>query len=489
MSEYRSKLMRVLSERGYIKTCTNAAGLDELAASGMIVGYVGFDCTAPSLHVGNLVSIMMLRILQRTGNRPIVLIGGGTSKVGDPSGKDESRKLLSNSQIAANSAGIRKSFDRFLRFGKETTDAILVDNATWLDRLRYIPFLRRYGKCFSVNRMLTFESVKRRLERQEPLSFLEFNYMILQAYDFLELNRLYDCRLQMGGSDQEGNIINGIELGRRIEGKELFGITTELLTTSSGAKMGKTASGAVWLNANLLSPYDYWQYWRNVEDADVGRFLRLFTELPLGRIRQLEDQTGDRLNKAKEILAREATKLAHGAEAARKAAQTASTVFKRRGISAALPVHYVSEKQLEDGIGILNLVVEAGLANSTSEVRRAIANNAISFNDQRVTEIGLKLDRSHFPGRGAKLSFGKKQHVIIKPKKEYQASYHIVPHHGGWIIKRDEVIAHSRTFSTQKDALAHAKRLASRGSFDLFVHSKDGRVQKSSKIGTDRSRH
>src|SRR3954466_920655 len=316
MTSYTSSLLRLLDERGYIHQLTDAGGLDALASKSVVPGYIGFDATAPSLHVGNLVSIMLLRRLQQAGHKPIVVMGGGTTKIGDPSGKDESRKLLSEETIAANIASIRKSFERFLSFGNGAIDAILVNNADWLDALDYIPFLRDVGPHFTINRMLTFDSVKLRLDREQPLTFLEFNYMILQACDFLELSRRAGCRLQVGGSDQWGNIVNGIELTRRIEGTQLYGVTTPLLTTADGAKMGKTAAGAVWLNPDMLSPYDYWQFWRNAHDRDVGRFLRLFTDLPLDEIARLEALEGSEINTAKKILADEATSLAHGSDAA-----------------------------------------------------------------------------------------------------------------------------------------------------------------------------
>src|SRR5215471_808346 len=320
MTSYRSSLLKLLDERGYIHQVTDAAALDALAAKGVIPGYIGFDATAPSLHVGNLVSIMLLRRLQQAGHKPIVLMGGGTTKVGDPSGKDESRKLLTAEEIDANIAGIRRVFERFLTFGDGPSDAIMVNNADWLDTLEYISFLREVGRHFTINRMLTFDSVKLRLDREQPLTFIEFNYMILQAYDFLELSRVAGCRLQLGGSDQWGNIVNGIELTRRIDGTEVYGVTTPLITTSDGAKMGKTAAGAVWLNPDQLSPYDYWQFWRNTEDGDVGRFLRLFTELPESEIARLEKLQGAELNEAKKVLATEASTLLHGRETAEKAA-------------------------------------------------------------------------------------------------------------------------------------------------------------------------
>src|SRR5262245_45999109 len=332
MSAYQSDFLRALAERGFIHQVSEPEALDALAAKGPVTGYIGFDCTAASLHVGSLLPIMMLYWMQQTGHRPIVLMGGGTTKVGDPSGKDESRRLLSDADIASNIASIRRIFDHFLDFGDAPNAAIMVDNATWLDRLSYIPFLRDVGRHFSINRMLTMDSVRLRLEREQPLSFLEFNYMVLQAYDFVELRRRHDCCLQMGGSDQWGNIVGGVELGRRVDDRSLFGLTTPLITTASGAKMGKTAAGAVWLNAERLAPYDYWQYWRNTEDADVGRFLRLFTDLPLPEIAALEASSGAAINDAKIALANAATALAHGAEAAAAAAETARRTFGEGGI-------------------------------------------------------------------------------------------------------------------------------------------------------------
>jgi tyrosyl-tRNA synthetase len=416
MTAYKSDFLKTLEERGYIHQCTDEAALDEAANKGTICAYIGFDCTAPSLHAGSLLGIMMLRKLQQSGHRPIVLMGGGTTKVGDPSGKDESRKLLTNEDIAANMEGIREVFSRFLTFGEGPTDAIMVNNADWLDELNYIEFLRDYGTHFTINRMLSFDSVKQRLEREHPLTFLEFNYMILQAYDFLELNRRHKCTLQMGGSDQWGNIINGIELGRRVDGAELYGLTTALLTTSSGAKMGKTAAGAVWLNADMLTPYDYWQYWRNTEDADVGRFLRLFTELPLDEIARLEKLEGAELNEAKKTLATEATRLAHGDEMATSAAETARQTFEQGTMAEGLPTHMVSAADLKDGIGILTLLVNAGLAASNGEARRAISNSAISLNDTKVTDPRYEVTESDLMEGALKVSFGKKCHVIVKPE-------------------------------------------------------------------------
>src|SRR3954468_11638636 len=367
MTEYRSALLRLLDERGYIHQVTDAAALDALASKEIVSAYVGFDATAPSLHVGNLVSIMMLRRLQQSGHRPIVLMGGGTTKVGDPSGKDESRQLLSNDDIDANIASIRKVFERFLVFGDGPTDAIMVNNAEWLDRLEYIQFLREVGRHFTINRMLTFDSVRLRLDREQPLTFLEFNYMILQAYDFLELARRTGCRLQMGGSDQWGNIVNGIELTRRADGTELYGVTTPLITTADGAKMGKTAQGAVWLDEKLLSPYDYWQFWRNTQDGDVGRFLKLFTDLSLEDVGKLESLEGADINQAKVVLATEATALLHGREAALAAEATARETFEGGGAGEDLPT-----LSLGDGVNIAHALTALGFTPSNKEAKRKI---------------------------------------------------------------------------------------------------------------------
>ena len=416
MSAYKSDFLNTLAERGYIHQCTDEDALDDAAVNGTVSAYIGFDCTAPSLHAGSLLGIMMLRKLQQTGHKPIVLMGGGTTKVGDPSGKDESRQLLTDEDIASNMSGIRDVFARFLTFGDGPTDAIMVNNADWLEGLNYIDFLRDYGRHFTVNRMLSFDSVKMRLEREQPLTFLEFNYMILQAYDFLELHRRYKCTLQMGGSDQWGNIVNGIELSRRVDSAELYGLTTALLTTSSGAKMGKTAAGAVWLNADMLSTYDYWQYWRNTEDADVGRFLKLFTELPLDEIAKLEKLEGAELNEAKKTLATEATCLAHGSAAAEQAAETARQTFEQGTMADGLPTINIDPKRLKDGIGILTLTVEAGLAATNGEARRAVSNNAIAVNDARITDPRHEVGESDLSQDGAiKLSFGKKRHVLVRP--------------------------------------------------------------------------
>src|SRR6476659_1850045 len=384
MSTYRSTLMQLLDERGYIHQVTDAAALDALAERQVVPGYIGFDATASSLHVGNLVSIMLLRRLQQAGHKPIVVMGGGTTKIGDPSGKDESRKLLTEETINANIASIRRCFECFLTFGEGQTDAILVNNDEWLGGLEYIPFLRDVGRHFTINRMLTFDSVKLRLDREQPMTFLEFNYMILQAYDFLELSRRVDCRLQMGGSDQWGNIVNGIELARRIDGTEVYGVTTPLITTADGAKMGKTAAGAVWLNPEQLSPYDYWQFWRNAADADVGKFLRLFTDLPLDEIARLESLQGADINEAKIILATEATALLHGRTEAEKAAGTAKTTFAEGGTGADLPTFRTG-----DGISILAALTGLGFCASNGEAKRKIAEGAVRLNDEVVSDPGL----------------------------------------------------------------------------------------------------
>ncbi len=412
MTQYRSDFLGTLETRGFIDQCTDAAGLDALAAAGPVTAYIGFDCTASSLHVGSLVPIMMLRWLQRTGHKPIVLMGGGTTKVGDPSGKDESRQLLTDEQIAANMDGIRQVFAKFLDFGDGPTGAVMVNNADWLDRLAYIPFLREIGRHFTINRMLGFESVKLRLEREQPLTFLEFNYMILQGYDFLELYRRQGCRLQMGGSDQWGNIVNGIELGRRVDQATLYGLTTPLITTASGAKMGKTAAGAMWLNADRLSPYDYWQYWRNTEDADVGRFLRLFTELPLDEIARLERLPGSEVNQAKKVLALEATRLCHGEEAALGAAETARRTFEEGEAAEGLPTVELPAARFADGVAVVELLVLTGLAASKGEARRLIKGGGARLDDAVVTDEAA-LARVPF-GATLKLSAGRKRHALVR---------------------------------------------------------------------------
>ena len=422
MSSFRSDLLRTLDERGYIHQCTDALALDTLALTpGAVTAYVGYDCTASSLHIGHLVSIMMLRTLQRAGHQPIALVGGGTTKVGDPSFRDESRPLLDDAAIEVNKAGIQRNLEAFLDFSPPTDNgggAVLVDNAAWLDELRYIPFLRDFGTHFTINRMLTFDSVKLRLEREQPLTLLEFNYMVMQAYDFLELARRHDCRLQMGGSDQWGNIVNGVELGRRIDGLQLFGLTTPLITTASGAKMGKTAAGAVWLDAERLSPFDYWQYWRNTEDADVGRFLRLFTELPLAEITRLEALAGAEINEAKKVLAFEATTLAHGRAAAEAAAAAARAQFEGADEAVSdgggLPTVEIAAERLAAGLSVLELFQLAGLAGSNAEVRRLIRGGGARLDDERIDDEALVVPGDRLAQGALKLSAGKKRHVLVK---------------------------------------------------------------------------
>jgi len=416
MSDFKSDFLRVLASRGYIHQVSEPEALDQLAASRRITAYVGFDCTAPSLHVGNLVSIMMLYWLQQTGHRPIALMGGGTTRVGDPSGKDESRRILSEEAINANLARIRAVFSCFLTFGEG--EAIMSNNADWLNNLNYIDFLRDVGRHFSVNRMLAFDSVRLRLERQHELSFLEFNYMVLQAYDFVELHRRHGCVLQMGGSDQWGNIVNGIDLGRRMMNAQLFALTTPLITTSSGAKMGKTAAGAVWLNGDMVSPYDYWQFWRNTDDADVPRFLKLFTTLPLDEISRLAALEGQELNEAKKVLATEATALVHGREAAAAAAETARRTFEQGGVAETLPSVDIARADLEGGLGVLNAFVRAGLVNSTSEARRQIQAGGLRLNDATITDEKLSLTPRDLTTEGMiKLSRGRKRHVLLKVRR------------------------------------------------------------------------
>jgi tyrosyl-tRNA synthetase len=411
MTELKSDFLRVLSERGYIHQQTDAAGLDRRAGSGIVTAYIGFDATADSLHVGSLVQIMLLRRLQQTGHRPIVLMGGGTTKVGDPSGRDETRQLLTDEQIGANIAGIREIFGHFLRFDDSPTGAVMVNNDDWLSSLKYIPFLRDIGRHFSINRMLSMDSVKLRLEREQPLTFLEFNYMILQGYDFVELNQRYGCILQMGGSDQWGNILQGVELGRRVRDKELFGLTSPLITTSSGAKMGKTASGAVWLSGRRLSAYDYWQHWRNTEDGDVGRFLRMFTDLPLKEIARLEELRGAEINEAKKILATETTGLCHGSDAAREAAGTAAKAFTGTAAEGLPSVPLAPGAQL----GVLEAVVTLGMAASKSEARRLIDQGGVKLNDKPVQSATAVISSSDLDEAGtARLTVGKKRHGLIK---------------------------------------------------------------------------
>jgi tyrosyl-tRNA synthetase len=416
MSTARSSFLAAAEERGFVHQLTDRDGLDARLAAGPLTAYIGFDCTADSLHVGSLMQIMLLRLWQRTGNKPIVLMGGGTTKVGDPSGKDEARRLLSDDEIAANMAGIRRVFDRFIAFGDGPTEAAMVNNATWLDELRYIPFLREVGRYFSVNRMLSFDSVRLRLEREQPLSFLEFNYMVLQSYDFLELARRHDCTVQMGGSDQWGNIVSGVELARRIDDRALFGLTSPLITTASGAKMGKTAQGAVWLNAERLSPYDYWQFWRNTEDADVGRFLRLFTDLPLAEIARLEALQGNEVNDAKKVLATEATALCHGREAAEAAAETARRVFAEGGIGGDLPLIEAPRAELEGGHPVIDYLHRAGFAASLSEARRLVRGGGARVNDAVVTDETRQVTLADLNESGVvKLSAGRKRHALLRP--------------------------------------------------------------------------
>lgn len=422
--------LSIMRERGFIHQCTDEAGLAE-ALQQPVTAYIGFDCTAPSLHVGSLMQIMVLRWLQKCGHRPIVLMGGGTTKVGDPSGKDEARKLLDDAAIEANMKGIKQVFSKFLRFESEGGNALMINNDEWLSKLNYIDFLRDYGRHFSVNRMMSMDSVKLRLEREQNLSFLEFNYMILQAYDFVELNKRYGCRLQVGGSDQWGNIVNGIDLHRKLsnaswlasnfesDSPDIFGLTTPLITTSSGAKMGKTANGAVWLNADALSPYDYWQFWRNTEDADVERFLKFFTELPLDEIARItSDRSGAGINEAKKILANEATALCHGREAATQAAETARKTFEEGGMGGALPEVVLSAADLAgDDAQVRSLLMKVGFAESGGDAKKLIAGGGVKLNDQPVTDAARKLAATDFINGEAKLSKGKKHHakIILKP--------------------------------------------------------------------------
>ncbi|MDQ1230461.1 tyrosine--tRNA ligase [Sphingomonas sp. SORGH_AS_0879] len=403
---YTSDLLRTLDERGYVHQMTDAAALDKLAASGVVPGYIGFDPTAPSLHVGSLVQIMLLRRMQQTGHKPIVLMGGGTGKIGDPSFKDEARKLLAEDGIQANVASIRRIFERFLTFGDGPSDAVMVDNADWLDKLEYIPFLREVGQHFSVNRMLSFDSVKLRLDREQSLSFLEFNYMILQAYDFCELAQRHGCRLQMGGSDQWGNIVNGIELARRMDGTEVFGVTTPLITTADGGKMGKTMAGAVWLHEDQLPHFDYWQFWRNTDDRDVGRFLRLFTDLPLDEIARLEKLEGAEINEAKKILANEATAMCRGRAAADEAAETARRTFEEGSAGAALPSFAVAG----GSIGIVDALVGLGFAKSKGEARRLIAGGGARVDGEKVSDENAVIAVG---AESVKLSSGKKNHGLL----------------------------------------------------------------------------
>ncbi len=468
MAKYTPDFLRVMHERGFVHQCTDEAALDARLKAGRVAAYIGFDATAPSLHVGSLIQIMVLRWLQKTGHKPIVLLGGGTTKVGDPSGKDEARKLLTTEEIQKNIEAIRGVFEQFLKFGAGAGDAILVNNADWLDKLNYIDFLRDIGRHFSVNRMLTQDSVKTRLEREQNLSFLEFNYMILQSYDFVELSQRYGCALQIGGSDQWGNIIMGIDLQRKLEaesrfqpmamsgkfkmkvlevqpmiqskrtdasdystqafmnhmnqgdGKALFGLTTPLLSTASGAKMGKSATGAVWLNKDMLSPYEYWQYWRNTEDADVGRFLRLFTELPIKEIEKLEALKGADINEAKKTLANEAAKLCHGDRAAKQAAETARKTFEEGGVGQDIPVFELSAAEFGKGLAAYELFRQAGLAESGGEARRLIRGGGGRINDKKIEDENELIGPRYFTGGELKLSAGRKKHVLVKG--EYRAN-------------------------------------------------------------------
>ena len=416
MTAFKSDFLNVLQERGFIHQASDFEGLDALAARGEATTYVGYDCTAPSLHIGNFLTMMMLYWLQQSGNKPITLMGGGTTMVGDPSGKDETRAIRTVAEIEANKVSIRGVFAKVLRYGSGASDAVMLDNAEWLTKLNWIEMLRDVGKHFSVNRMLTMDSVRLRLEREQEMSFIEFNYMVCQAYDFVELARRTGCRVQMGGSDQWGNIIMGVDLGRRMGTPQLFALTTPLLTTASGAKMGKTAQGAVWLNADQFSPYDFWQYWRNTEDADVVRFLKLFTVLPMNEIDKLAKLQGAEINEAKKALADAATTLLHGAEAARQASEVARKTFEEGGIAENLPTVEVPRGELEAGIGVLASFVKAGLVASNGEARRQIKGGGLRVNDVAVTDEKMMLKPSELTPEGViKLSFGKKRHVLLKP--------------------------------------------------------------------------
>jgi tyrosyl-tRNA synthetase len=417
MSAYKSGFLNILAERGFIHQLSEPAALDARALASPITAYIGFDCTAASLHIGSLLPIMMLYWLQQTGHKPIALMGGGTTRVGDPSGKDESRRILSDEQIEQNLVGIRAIFSKFLKFESTGGNAVMANNADWLNKLNYIDFLRDIGKHFSVNRMLAFDSVKMRLERQQELSFLEFNYMVLQAYDFVELNKRHGCILQMGGSDQWGNIVSGIDLGRRMANSQLFALTAPLITTSSGAKMGKTAAGAVWLDANLVSPYDYWQYWRNTEDGDVARFLKLFTILPLDEIARLAALQGQEINEAKKVLATEATALIHGRAAADQAGDTSRKTFEEGSFAGDLPTVEVSHAELDKGLGVLTAFADkTGLVSSNGDARRQVKAGGLKVNDVTVTDEKMTLTAKDLTADGViKLSLGKKKHVLLKP--------------------------------------------------------------------------
>ncbi|PPR09491.1 MAG: Tyrosine--tRNA ligase [Alphaproteobacteria bacterium MarineAlpha11_Bin1] len=416
MTDPKSDFLRNVTERGFVHQCTDIVALDETLDEGQPkTCYIGFDCTADSLHVGSLLPIMLLRWFQKSGHKPIVLMGGGTTKVGDPSGKDEARQLITDEAIASNKRSIQGIFEKFLKFGEDSTDAIIVDNADWLDRLAYIPFLRDYGQHFSVNRMLSFESVKLRLSRKQPMSFLEFNYMILQAYDFMELNRRYGCILQMGGSDQWGNIVNGVELARRVDKAQTFGLTSPLITNDSGTKMGKTVDGAVWLNSDRVSPYEYWQFWRNTADADVGNFLRLFTDLPLDEIQKLETLRDMEINEAKKILATETTAMCHGRSAAEKVAFTAAETFEHGQTAKGLPTVNISAIELADGIAAFSMFARAGLVKTNGEARRLIRGGGARLNDVKIVDENSIVSAADADGDGViKLSAGKKRHVLIR---------------------------------------------------------------------------
>jgi tyrosyl-tRNA synthetase len=408
----KSDFMRVMLERGFVADCTDYQALDEAFVKGVVPGYIGFDATAKSLHVGSLIQIMLLHWLQKCGGKPIVLMGGGTTKIGDPSFRADERPLLTDAQIDDNIAGIKRAFAPYVTFGDGPSDAVMVNNAEWLDQLNYIGFLRDIGKHFSVNRMLSFESVKSRLDREQSLSFLEFNYMILQAYDFLELHRRYGCLLQMGGSDQWGNIVNGVDLTRRVISGEVFGLTTPLLTTSDGKKMGKTAGGAVWLNGDMFSPYEFWQYWRNTTDADVGRFLKLYTDLPLEECNRLGALTGSEVNAAKIVLANAVTTLLHGAEAAAAAEATAREVFEKGGIGDDLPTVTLGAAELIDGVGIVQLLVRAGLSGTGKDAKRLIVEGGLRVNDEIVTDTARRFGAGEF-AEPVKLTAGKKRHALV----------------------------------------------------------------------------
>jgi tyrosyl-tRNA synthetase len=417
MTTYKSDFLNILSERGFIHRVSEPDVLDARAAAGPITGYIGFDCTAASLHIGSLLPIMMLHWMQQTGHRSIALMGGGTTRVGDPSGKDESRKILTEEMINENLVGIRAVFSKFLKFEEQGGSAIMANNADWLNALNYIDFLRDVGKHFSVNRMLSFDSIKMRLDRQQELSFLEFNYMVLQAYDFVELNKRHGCTLQMGGSDQWGNIVSGIDLGRRMNGAQMFALTAPLITTASGAKMGKTAAGAVWLNADMVSPYEYWQFWRNTEDGDVARFLKLFTTMPLGEIAKLAALQGHEINEAKKVLATEATALVHGRDAATQASDTSRKTFEEGAFAGALPSVEIRRAALEQGIGVLTAFAEiSGLVSSNGDARRQIRAGGLKVNDATVSDDKMMLTAKDLTADGAiKLSLGKKKHMLLKP--------------------------------------------------------------------------